>query len=86
MSVTERARMRAAASSMASGKPSRRRQISVTASMLSAPIWNLARARRARSANRSMASSARESDGTAHVTSPDTPIGSRLSGQQCQTR
>ena len=36
------------------------------------------RARRARSVNNSMASSASDSDGTRHVTSPATPIGSRL--------
>ena len=53
-------------------------QISVTAAALSSVTVKSVRARRARSANNSMASSASDSDGTRHVASPVTPIGSRL--------
>ena len=58
--------------------PSRRRQISVTAAALSSVMVKSGRTRRARSVNNSMASSASDSDGTRQVTSPATPIGSRL--------
>ena len=78
ISVSDNARMRAAASSIASGMPSRRRQISVTAVVLSSVRWKSGRTWRARSVNNSMASSASDSDRTRQVTSPATPIGSRL--------
>ena len=70
--------MRAAASSIASGMPSRRRQISVTAVVLSPVRWKSGRTWRARAVNNSMASSASDSDRTRQVISPATPIGSRL--------
>ena len=63
---------------MASGKPSRRRQISVTAAALSLLTAKPGRACRARSVNSSMASSASDSDGTRQLTSPASPIASRL--------
>ena len=78
ISSSESARTRAAASSMASGIPSRRRQISVTVSVLSSVTVKSGRARRARSVNNSTASSARDSDGTCQFTSPATMRGSRL--------
>ena len=78
ISVNVKARTRAAASSMASGMPSSRRQISATVAALSSVTPNSGRAKRARSANSSTASSASGSDGTRHVASPGTEIGSRL--------
>ena len=71
-------RTRAAASSIASGMPSRRRQISATVAALSSVSRKSGRTRRARSVNNSIASSASDSDGTRQLTSPATPIGSRL--------
>ena len=78
ISVGDNARTRAAASSMASGRPSSLRQISVTVSALSAVTRKSGLVRRARSLNSSIASSASDSDGTRQLTSPATPIGSRL--------
>ena len=78
ISSSESARTRAAASSIASGMPSRRRQISVTVAALSSVIAKPGRARRARSLNNSIASSASDSDGTPQLTSPGTRSGSRL--------
>ena len=63
---------------MASGRPSSLRQISVTVSALSAVIRNSGLVLRARSLNSSIASSARDREGTRQLTSPVTPIGSRL--------
>ena len=63
---------------MASGRPSSLRQISVTVSVLSAVTRNSGLVLRARSPNNSIASSASDSDGTRQLTSPATPIGSRL--------
>ncbi|CEZ68686.1 Uncharacterised protein [Mycobacterium tuberculosis] len=71
-------RNRAAANSIARGIPSSRRQISLTASKLSATISKLGWTRRARSVNNWIASFAGDNDGTTHVTSPVTPIDSRL--------
>ena len=68
ISSSDSARTRAAASSIASGMPSSRRQISVTVAALSSVTVKSGRTRRARSANNSIASSASDSDGTA--TSP----------------
>ena len=81
MCASDSARTRAAASSMASGMPSRRRQISAMATALSPEGSKSGRTRRARSANNSMASSSSDNDGTLHVSSSPTPMGSRLSGQ-----
>jgi hypothetical protein len=78
MSFSDNARTRAAANSMASGIPSRRRQISRTMAALSSLRAKSGRTLRARSVNSSMASSASDSEGTRQVTSPGTPIGSRL--------
>ena len=78
ISASDNARTRAAASSMASGTPSRRAQISPTAAALSSVTAKSGRAWRARSVNKSMASSASDSDGTRQLTSPATPIASRL--------
>ena len=41
-------------------------------------MWNVGRARFALSVNSAMASSCNDSEGTRQVTSPATPIGSRL--------
>jgi hypothetical protein len=57
---------------------SRRRQISPTAAALSSLRAKSGRTWRARSANSSIASSASDSDGTRQLTSPATPIASRL--------
>ena len=70
--------MRAAANSIANGTPSSRRQISVTTAELSSATTNSGRASRARSVNNTTASSTSDNDGTRHVTSPASPIGSRL--------
>ena len=78
MSASDRARTRAAANSIASGIPSRRRQISTTAAALSSVTLKPGLAKRARSVNNSIAASATKSEGTRHVASPVTPIGSRL--------
>ncbi|MDT5328320.1 MAG: hypothetical protein QOF25_5472, partial [Mycobacterium sp.] len=78
ISFSDKTRTRAAASSIASGTPSRRRQISVAAAQLSSVRRKSGRTRRARSVNNSIASSASDSDGTRQLTSPATPIGSRL--------
>ena len=86
ISVGDKARTRAAASSMASGRPSSLRQISVTASVLSAVRRNSGLVLRARSLNSSIASSASDNDGTRQLTSPGTPIGSRLVVSRCQRR
>ena len=82
-------RTRAAASSIASGIPSSRRQIRVTAAALSSVTRKSARAWRARSSNSRPASlrktpstvapaSGAGSDGTRQTHSPSMPIGSRL--------
>ena len=71
------ARVRAAASSIASGSPSRRRQIERAAAASSSRRLKRGRARRARSVKSSRASSS-VSGGTVQVTSPPTPSGSRL--------
>ena len=78
MSSSDSARTRAAASSIASGIPSRRLQISSTVAEFASVTTKSGRTRRARSANRSIASSPIDSDGTRNVTSPGTPSGSRL--------
>ncbi len=78
ISVNDSARTRAAANSIASGTPSRRRQISVTVAALSSSTTKSGRARRARSTNSSIALSANGNDGTRQLSSPATPIGSRL--------
>src|SRR6266849_7087613 len=75
--ATVRARVLAAASSMARGRPSRRRQIDRTGSPSSSRSLNSGRARRARSV-KSSTESASVSGGTAHVTSPPTSSGSLL--------
>ena len=77
-SVSDIARMRAAASSMASGKPSRRWQMSPTAREFLSVTPKSGRTRRARSANNATASSANDIEGTRQIVSPATPIGSRL--------
>ena len=63
ISVSDNARTRAAASSIASGIPSRRRQISATAAALSSVMAKSVLASRARSANSSIASSAQRQRG-----------------------
>jgi hypothetical protein len=78
ISVSDKTRTRAAASSIASGTPPRRRQISAAVAVFSSVRRKSGRTRRARSANNSIASSASDSDGTRQLTSPATPIGSRL--------
>ena len=78
ISSSDSARTRAAASSMANGMPSRRRQISATVSASPSVIAKSGLARRARSLNNSTASSARDNDGTCQFTSPPTMRGSRL--------
>ena len=78
ISASDNARTRAAASSIASGRPSRRAQISATAAASSLPTARSGRACRARSTNNSTASSASDNDGTRQLSSPGTPMGSRL--------
>ena len=84
ISSSDNARTRAAASSIASGMPSRRRQISATDGGVVVGEVKSGRARRARSANSSMASSASDSDGTRQVASPATPMRLAAGGQQRQ--
>ena len=73
----ERVRRRAAASSMGSGWPSRRRQISVTAGRVAASSAKPGRTAAARSA-KSCTASGSASASTGCSTSPGTPSGSRL--------
>ena len=63
-------RTRAAASSIASGSPSSRAQIPLTASVLASVSVKSARAARARSANSAIASVSSPSGGTAYSFSP----------------
>jgi hypothetical protein len=72
------ARMRAAASSIARGMPSSRRQISVTADALSELALKSGRTFLARSAKSSTASPSRDREGIRQVVSLATPIDSRL--------
>ncbi len=90
MSFSDNARTRAAASSIASGRPSRRWQISATTSPLAGFTVNPSRTAAARSAN-SVTASEPPSGGTGMTTSPARPSHSRLvarirsSGQFCSS-
>ena len=78
ISASDIIRTAAAASSIPSGRPSSRPQISLTAAASAAVILKSGRASRARSTKSSIASSASDSGGTRQISSPGTPIGARL--------